>query len=136
MIKVSPEINKNTANNIIKKHNLAKNSVILSAYNGGELAAYAAFSENGHSAEVTVFEIIGCTDHSNQTHEQKFISELLVRAIGNYAANRNMVYITGENNNLFFTAVSLGVNSSKDSVRIFIPALFKKCDSCEKERNI
>ncbi|MCR5636042.1 MAG: hypothetical protein K6F76_02525 [Clostridiales bacterium] len=133
MIKVSPEKNKNTADNIIKKYNLAQNSVILSAYNGGELMAYAAFFKNGHSAEVTVFEIIGCTDHSNQTHEQKFISELLLRAIGNYAANRNMVYITGENNNLFFTAISLGVNSSNDSVRIFIPALFKKCDSCEKE---
>ena len=134
MIKVSPELNKITAKNIIKKHNLAENSVILSAYSNKELVAYAAFYENGHSAEVTAFEIIGCTDHSNQAHEQKFISELLLRAIGNYAANRNMVYITGENNNLFFTAVSLGVNSSKDSVRIFIPALFKKCGGCEKER--
>ena len=132
MITVSPEKNKDMIEIITKRHSLDKPHVILSAYDGDALAAYAAFYEEGHTVSTDVFEVLGCGDYTNQTKREKFISELLVRAVGNYAANRNMIFITGENNNLFFTAVSMGVNSSKDSVRIFIPALFKKCDSCEK----
>ena len=131
MIKVSPEKNEEKIKEILSRHALDEDCSILSAYENGEIVGYAVGKPNGHAFDIKAFCVISCKDYTKQSAEEKFIAELLIRSVGNYACNREMILLTGEDNNLFFTAVQLGINSSSDSVRIFIPQLFKKCDSCK-----
>ena len=129
MLKISPETNRDVIKEILTKHSLNGEFIILSAYEDEEIVGYTVSEQDGHSLRVIEFEVLSCSDYTSQTDDEKFISELLIRSTANYAANREMILLTGENNNMFFTAVQLGVNSAPDSVRIFIPKLFGKCSN-------
>ena len=127
MVKVSPEKNKDVINKVLTQHSLNDEHTVVSAYEQGELVGYVALKENGHTLDVSVFNVLACEDYTKPTANDKFLAELMIRSVANYGANRDMVYLTSEDNNLFFTSTLLGFNSSQDNVRIFIPGLLRKC---------
>lgn len=127
MVKVSPEKNKDVISKILTQHSLSDDHTVISAYECGELVGYVALKENGHTLDISVFNVLDCKDYTKPTANDKFLAELIIRSVANYGANRDMVYLTSEDNNLFFSSTLLGFNLSSDSVKIFIPGLLKKC---------
>lgn len=127
MVKVSPEKNKDVISKILTQHSLSDDHTVISACEQGKLVGYVALKENGHTLDISVFNVLDCKDYTKPTANDKFLAELIIRSVANYGANRDMVYLTSEDNNLFFSSTLLGFNSSSDSVKIFIPGLLRKC---------
>ena len=132
MITVLQNNDKPVYDRIAAKWGITKDSVLLLAEEKGTTLGHVLFHLDGENAIVTGFELTDTMDYTTLDAEQLFISELLIRAVANYASNRNILRVKSTLNNLFFTAIQLKLDVSGDVVDISVVSIFnsRKCNGC------